>query len=98
VPPTTTRLADDGRHAVATDVPGLATDETGDVTERPALYLRSQCCFWAVAGNMTRDVAHVANWFIFALPSYMPRLTAVVASPFIGTVNSNVAWFKTVVA
>jgi hypothetical protein len=47
---------------------------------------------------MTRDIAQVANRVILALPSYVPRLTAVVAGPFIGAVNSNVAWLKTIVA
>jgi hypothetical protein len=99
VTPTTACVTDDGRHAVAADVPWLATDATGDVMEWPALYLRSQSRrFWAAAGNMARDVAQVADWFIFALPSYMSRLTAVVACPFIGAVNSNVARLKTIVA
>jgi len=47
---------------------------------------------------MTRDIAQVANRVVLALPSYVPWLTAVVAGPFIGAVNSDVAWFKTFVA
>jgi hypothetical protein len=47
---------------------------------------------------MPRDIAQVANRLVRALPSYVPRLTTVVASPLVGAVNSNVAWLKTFVA
>lgn len=47
---------------------------------------------------MTRHIAHVTNRVVLALPSYVARLTAVVAGPFIGAVNSDVAWLKTIVA
>jgi hypothetical protein len=47
---------------------------------------------------MARDIAQVADRVVLALPSYVPWLTAVVAGPFIGAVNSDVAWFKTFVA
>jgi hypothetical protein len=40
---------------------------------------------------MARDIAQVANRIVLALSSYVPWLTAVVACPFVGAVNGDVA-------
>ena len=99
VAPPTAGVADDGRHAVAADVPLLAAHAARDVAEGAAVDLRGQGRrLWTAAGEMPGDVAEVADRVVVALPGYVAWLATVVAGAVVSAVDGNVAWLETVVA
>ena len=94
------KVTGNNRYTDSANMARMATLTANHITERT-----TRCFHWsiqvrlgALAGQMTRYVAYVADGFISAVASKVTGFTAVVASLVVAAVCSNVARLVAVVA